>query len=526
MIKNITKTAAVVTMVTLSLTSCYKDLDLTPKYGLNAESVYSVDTNYKHVLAKIYGGLILTGNKGPSGAPDFGTGDEGFSSFIRALWNLQELPTDEAVCGWTDPGIPELNQMTWSSDNSFVTSMYQRIYYEVALCNEFLRQASDENLATYGFNDSQVSTIKQYRNEVRFLRALSYFYQIDLYGTGPFVTEDDGVGSYLPKQASRADLFKYVESELLAIEGLITPARQNEYGRADRAAVDALLAKLYLNAEVYVGQNRYSDCVTYCDKVINSGYQLDTDYSWLFLADNQKSTEVIFPILSDGLYTQTYGGTTFIVHAAIGGSMPAAAFGVNGGWSGLRITKGLVNCFGADSIADSRYMFYRPGQNLDIAELKTFTDGYGATKWKNIKRDGTKGSDNAGNFVDTDFPLIRLADVYLMYAEATVRGGNGNMGQAVSYVNALRERAFGNTSGNVTAIDLPLLINERGRELHWECCRRTDLIRNGLFTGGTYLWPFKGGAVDGVSVGGYLNLYPLPAADLAVNTNLVQNPGY
>lgn len=524
--KNFKTKATAIALLTLMFTSCYKDLDLSPKYGLNSESVYSKAENYRSVLAKIYGGLILTGNRGPAGAPDFGTGDEGFSSFIRALWNLQELPTDEAVCGWTDPGIPDLNQQTWSNDNSFVTSMYQRIYFEIAMCNEFIRETEDGKLNGRGFTDSQVSEIKQFRNEARFVRALAYYYQLDLYGSGPFVTESDGVGSYDPKQATRKELFNYVESELKAIEGLMVPARQNEYGRADQAAAATLLARLYLNAEVYTGTPRYNDCITYCNKAIAGGYTLDANYNWVFLADNHKSTEVIFPITSDGLRTQTYGGTTFIIHACIGGTMVDDDFGVNGGWFGLRTTKGLINSFDNDSAVDKRYMFHTNGQNYDIAELKTFEDGYGVTKWRNLDRNGIKGSDPAGNFVDTDFPLFRLADVYLMYAEATVRGGGGNMAQAITYVNTLRDRAYGNTTGQVSNVDLPFLLKERARELYWECTRRTDLVRFGLFTGGNYLWPYKGGNVTGAATSSHLNIYPIPVADLAVNSNLVQNPGY
>lgn len=527
--KSIKIKTVVVALLTITLASCSKKLDLTPKYGLNQSTVYDDPSNYVHVLAKLYSGFNLSGIKGPAGSPDLGGIDEGFSSYVRVLWNLQELPTDEAVCGWGDPGIPDLNTINWSSDNGFVKAMYYRVYYQVALCNEFIRESSDDNLSARGFNDADVNNIKLYRNEARFIRAISYYHQLDLFGTGPFVDENDKPGSYFPPQKSRLELFNYVESELLAVEKIM-PDGKPEYGRAGKAAVQTLLAKLYLNAEVYTGTARWNDCISYCNKVIAAGYVLDTDYKWLFLADNNLSTEVIFPITSDGLYTQSYGCTTFLTHAPVGGSMPSAAYGINGGWAGLRTTKNLVYAFGADTVGDGRSLFYTAGQNLEINDITKFTDGYAISKFRNITRTGAKGSDNSGNFVDTDYPMFRLADVLLMYAEATLRGGNGNLGTAIGYVNQLRERAFGNTTGDVSSINLDFILNERARELYWECTRRTDLIRFGQFGGpgggGIHVWPFKGGVAAGVEVDQHYNLYPLPTADLAANPNLHQNPGY
>jgi starch-binding outer membrane protein, SusD/RagB family len=127
--------------------------------------------------------------------------------------------------------------------------------------------------------------------------------------------------------------------------------------------------------------------------------------------------------------------------------------------------------------------------------------------------------------VDTDFPLMRLAEAYLMYAEAAVQGG-GDLNRAIGYINELRERAYGNSSKNVSALDLDLILKERGQELQWEAKRRTDLIRHNKFTGGAYLWEFKGNAPLGTSVSDHLRLYPLSADDLVANPNLRQNEGY
>jgi hypothetical protein len=321
-----------------------------------------------------------------------------------------------------------------------------------------------------------------------------------------------------------------VESELLAIESQLVAARQNEYGRADQAAAWTLLTKLYLNRQVYVGQPKYTEAITYANKVIAAGYALEADYNRLFLTDNNTSREIIFPITFDGTRSQSWGGMTFLVHAPIGGSMSAASFGVNGGWSGLRTTKNIVNLFpGTDGSVDERGVFHSNGQTLEIDNLSTFTEGYAMVKFKNVSSTGVAGSDASGNHADTDFPMFRLADVYLMYAEAVLRGGTGGTaGQALQYVNQLRERAYNNTSGNLTAEQLTLdfILDERARELKWEAHRRTDLIRFGRFTSGDYLWPWKGGVKEGRAVEAYRVLYPIPSSDITANPNLTQNEGY
>ncbi|MEN9997860.1 MAG: hypothetical protein RI922_850 [Bacteroidota bacterium] len=526
--KNTLKLFAIIGSIAFfsGLGSCKKQLNQTPKYGLNVEVVYGDYDNYLHVLAKLYSGLSMTGIQGPAGKGDIAGIDEGFSAYVRVLFNLQELPTDEAVCGWNDPGIPELNKSTWSPETSFVKGMYFRIFYQITLCNEFIRETTEEKMTERGFTDAQKATIRTYTAEARFLRALSYAHAMDLFGNVPFVTEDDKVGAFQPARITRSDLFAYVESELLDIESSLLSPGAAPYGRASSAAAQFLLARIYLNAEVYAGTNRYADCATYCTKVINSGaFTLDDHYTDLFLADNDNSPEIIFPVVYDGLYAQTWGGTTFLVCASLGGSMVAADYGVNGKWGGLRATAPFVDKF-PDTTLDSRYQFYTNGQTKDITSLSTFSQGYALPKFKNKTSLGSNGSNNGTTaFVDIDFPMFRLADVYLMYAEAALRGG-GSTSQGISYVNMLRERAYGNASHNFASMTLDDVLDERARELHWECTRRTDLIRFDKFTGGSYLWPFKGGDVNGISTSAHLNLYPIPTSDIVLNPNLIQNPGY
>lgn len=519
-------TLLLVFLISLGFTSCRKYLDQTPKYGLNAEAVYSDPNNYINVLANLYSGLSMTGLEGPAGNGDIAGIDEGFSAYIRVLYNLQVVPTDEVVCGWNDPGIPELNALQWSPETSFILGMYYRIYYQITLCNEFIRQASEEQMERREFSEADKERIRRYRQEARFLRALSYYHALDLYGNVPFTTEEDLVGAFQPERITRSELFEYIESELLDIENDLPLPSPAVYGHATQSAAKTLLARLYLNAEVYTGTPRYTECAAQCQEIINSGfYSLEPVYEDLFKADNNKSQEIIFPVVFDGLYAQTWGGTTFLVCASLGGEMVASDYGVNGMWAGLRATPMFVDKF-QDSMLDNRFQFFRQGQQKEIESLTTFSHGYALPKFKNIKSTGQVGSNNANTaFVDVDFPMFRLADVYLMYAECATRGF-ADLGQGTTYFNMLRERAYGNSDFNIGTPTLEDILDERSRELHWECTRRTDLIRFNLFTEGDYLWSFKGGSVEGQAVSSHRNLYPLPTADLVLNPNLIQNTGY
>ncbi len=510
-------------------TGCIKDLDTVPldRDVQTSATVFDDPASYKQVLAKLYAGLAVSGQEGPAGQPDISGIDEGFGQYLRALWYHEELTTDEALISWNDQTIKDFHGQSWGANDVFIAAMYYRIFYQVSACNEFLRQTTSSKLDDRGVSGQLRDDIKVFRAEARFLRALSYWHALDLFGNVPFVTENDPIGAFFPKQIQRADLFKYIESELIDIQGDLKDPRTNEYGRIDKAGDWMLLAKLYLNAEVYNGENRYSDCLTYTEKVISAGFSLDQKYQWLFLADNQLSDEVIFSVNFDGLSTQTWGGTTFIIHAAVGGNMDPGNFGINGGWAGTRATGSFVDLFADETgQTDSRAMFFTDGQTKEINNVSNFQDGYAITKFKNINRDGTAGKDLT--FPDTDFPMFRLADAYLMYAEAVLRGGGGSRAQALEYINDLRERAYGDTSGDITDGDLTLdfILDERGRELYWEAQRRTDLIRFGKFTGGAYLWPWKGNSPQGIATDSKYNLFPLPSSDVNANPNLTQNPGY
>ena len=341
------KIAFLLLIVSLSsgfFVSCNKDLNHLPTNGLTADSVYSTPQGYTLALAKVYGSYAQTGNNG-SGSGDIQGIDAGTSDFFRLFWCAQELSTDEAVISWGDAGIQDFHFMNWSSSNQFTQGLYYRSMYQITLANDFIRQASDANLASRGITGSDADNIKTYRAEARFIRAYQYWVLMDLFGNPPFVTEKDQIGD-IPKQIKRKDLFDYVVSELKAIEPDLKAPMTNEYGRADQAADWALLSRIYLNAPVYADTTDYNDAVTYAKKVIDAGYSLTSNYDWLFLADNYKNTnEFILTINYDGTHTQGYGGTTFLTHAPVGGSMTPSEYGIKGGWAGARTTKNLPNLF-------------------------------------------------------------------------------------------------------------------------------------------------------------------------------------
>ena len=519
-----TMTLFVASALLIGVTAC--DVTTEPKSTVTEANVFNDTQSYEAFLAKLYAGLSVTGQQGPNGNSDFSRLDEGFSHYGRQLWQLQELPTDEAVLGWGDAGIPEMITMGWASSNQFVQMMYSRVFYQVSLVNEFLRATSDDALAERGHSNLR-DEIAPMRAEARFLRAFSYWHGIDLWGNIPLVKEDFELGATAPEQSDRATIYQFVVDELNDIRNDLPAVGAAEYGRVDQGTVAMLLAKLYLNAGVYIGADQASLALSEVAQVIGGPYSLATNYQLNFLADNQNSPEIIWAVAQDGDRTQQWGGLTFLIHAAVGGNMNAGDYGIDGGWWGIRVLPELVAQFpGGAASLDGRALFFTDGQRLEVDNISDFAAGYAGSKFKNVTSLGVAGSHPT--YPDTDFPVFRLADAYLMYAEAHLRGGGGDATTAVGYVNELLERAYGDQSANITAGELTLdfILGERARELWWEGHRRTDLIRFGQFTTGDYLWSWKGGSQAGVAVADRFNLYPLPASELLANPNLTQNPGY
>ena len=519
--------------------SCHNELDQNPiDPDLFTEvDVYENAENARGALAKVYSSLALTGQQGPAGDPDIDPSliDERFSQYTRILHTLNEITTDHAVVGWDNPGLPNIHELSWDINNPWTKGMYFRLGQVVSFANSFI-----ENALTLANDDTEVG---YYVAEARFIRAYAYLQLMDMYANVPLVTT---VTTELPKQSNRTELFAFIESELLELNNELKAVGTNEYGRVDVAASWALLSRLYLNAETYIGESKYSETITQSEKVINSSYAINTNdgnsngsaYDELFLADNDSNgaqNEFIFLIQFDGINSQSWGGATYLVHAPIGGSMNASEFGVNGGWAGLRTTKALVEKFQYSitatnangepiSWSDSRAMFHTDGQSYEMAKIPKFTEGYGVTKFRNVDVSGNAGSDSSGDHVDMDLPIIRLAEVYLNYAEAVARS-SGNSATALGLINQLRARA-GAPAATISEFNTQFVMDERSRELYWEGLRRSDLIRDNKFVTGSYLWPFKAGVAQGAASDDYRKIFPIPEDVLLVNTNLQQNPNY
>lgn len=522
-------------VLAVGLNACVGDLNVTPidPQMNTADKALQTEGDYFALLAQCYAGFSHSGSYGPNGNNNISGIDGGFSQYFRGRYHLNGLTTDEAICGWNDQTLQDLHGLAWTTTDVFVAAFYYRIFYQISACNEFLRKV---NIATI-----ELPNAEQWKAEARALRAFCWLEAIDNYGNVPFADETAPVGAYVPEQISRADLFNYVEGELkdLIDNSALYDAAAGEYGRINKGAAIMMLAKLYLNAEVYIGEKKYKECVEVLNK-LDGKYSLHTKpngkfsaFQDLFLADNNKCTdEIIWAVEQDGNNVQSYGVTNYIIFASTGGKMDTNEAGISSGWGGLRTTPEFYQKF---SSADKRNLFHTKDHQAEIDEIGTFTHGYAFTKFRNVQSDGVipnqtvtidekTGEEKRANpgFVDTDFPVYRYADALLMKAECAKRDATITV-DGLAALNAVRNRAG---LGSVTSYELDEVLDERAREFVQEGWRRQDLIRFGKFTTSDYLWSWKGGVKAGKSVASHMNLFPIPETDKNANPNLEQNSGY
>ncbi len=503
-----------------ALTACVGDLNVTP-IDPNANTVDKVlvnDAALDAYISGVYLGFATSGYYGANGDASISGLDGGASQYIRGLYHHQELTTDESVCGWNDQTIKNFHYMNWTTDDTFIYAFYSRILMQVSVANEFLREIKRLN--------SDPAVLKRYTDEARVLRALAYYHAIDCFGNVPFSLETSVVGE-VPAQKPRKELYDWLEEELVdIIEGNNLPGKDAVVnGHVSMGAAKFLLAKLYLNAEVYTGTAQWEKCADVLKDLMDDGYSLHTEskggvysaYQELFLADNDLCTdEIIFAIQQDGVNTTSYGVTNYIIFASTGGEMNPDDMGISSGWGGLRMTPEFYKKF---SNSDARKLFYTATQQESIDDIGEFTNGYAFMKFLNRTRDGGYGKEKG--FVDTDFPLMRYADVLLMAAECQLHGASID---GLSAFNQVRQRA-GLDAVKASDLTADLILDERARELYQECWRRNDLIRFGKFISG-YNWQWKGNVQEGKDAESHRVLFPIPDSDRLANSKLEQNEGY
>ena len=489
--------------------------------------------------AKIYGLMVLSGQKGATDTPDI-SDDPGKNPFFRRVWEQQEFSTDECLWAWqNDPGQSEYLNFSWGSQHLFTRMLYNRIGYNITQCNFFLDLYKDKT--------DEVS--QQRCAEVRFFRAMYYQYFLDFFGKAPF---KDTFNDEKPKEILANDLFAYIEGEYKAIIDQL-PAADPEgknFGQVNKVAAYLMLARLYLNAETYIGQAKWDEAVEWSTKAIESGYDLSratssagfTGYHQLFMGDNDRNPEamkeIVLPIRQDGTKTKTYGGTWTIISSCYASGCQNF-YGTNDAWTCIRARAEVADCYFKnrsdvpltegrwdirDAAGDDRaLLFGGDGRTVETEKIGTITKGLAITKWTNEHADGTTDfHDNA--IPDTDIPFIRLAEAYLTRAEANWRKGAPEA-TVLADINALRDRAHASRwiGSDLTPLNF---VKEWGREFYLEGRRRTDLRRFNMFTTNTYLWEWKGGVYEGTGVADYCHLYPIPQTDITNNPNMHQNDGY
>ena len=560
--KKIFITTAMASMLCMGFVSCADELNI-KSIDPQSSPTYTAEG----LLAKQYATLGLTGQKGAAGSADL-SGDEGESGFIRTVFNLEELMTDEVLWAWQDnEGIAAITHMNWDKSNARVNWAYQRLIFDITLYNQFISEQTGK------MSEDKIA-------EVRFLRALNYYYFLDLYRKAPFKETFD---SNLPIEKSGKDLYEWLDNELTTIEPMMAEVgaynNSENFGRADRGAAYALHARLALNSAVYTdGQVKdYQKAIDYCNKIIGSGkYDLSrkakngySGYQQLFMGDNDYNTEarneIIFAVRQDGLKTRQYGGSTYLVAACTKAGMPSAS--TADPWKCIFAREDLVKKFfpngdipkattddvlpnatkdqviakdneksiGTDAVIakakDDRALLYMGVGGCESGKVRTLNPGEAITdplngaaivKWSNFHADGTAQHDQ--NFSDTDIPLFRLAEIYLTRAEAKFRI-NGSQ-EGLADIQLVQDRANRAPDLRATSVDEQTLIDEWCREFFMEGRRRSDLVRFGLFSGSKYLWSFKGGVPNGAGIESHFDIYPIPGNETKNNPNMTQNPKY
>ena len=570
----------------LLLTVSCENLDLFPESeaALSENEVFSTYEGYHGFFLKCYLAMVCESQGSGHGGDDLSGWDAGRSTFLRALYWSQEAPSDEMYNrSGSGYGLRNATAMNWEPGTQFPMWLYYRCYLIISYTNDLLRRTTESQLKDNGVYEACKNEVGYWRAEARFIRAYMYYLLMDNFGDVGFVDETSPNGAY-PVQWARKDLYAWLTAELEDIQDDLMPASQRVWGRANAASAQFLLARIYLGCHVYAGTTTdYGKALEYCKKIIGSGaFSLAPNYIENFLADNNTSKEIIWGLASDTDHVNGSGSTNYLLKANLHSALIAPGtgldFGITEQWGGNHCMRQVFVEKFAEEDRDFHYadpwgdrkkdhralLFMGPetegkldGKNAALVkelyadEDPTSTTVKGSapngalyTKWRNVMKDRVVREPS--KYSNVGFPVMRLADVYLMAAEAIMRGNGGTPNaEALGYVNEVRQRAYcsgkylqadkHNADGDITLDQLTYrwLLDERSRELWSENWRRSDLIRFDCYTN-NYSWDFKGYMPNAKGISFYgiadvddkYNLYPIPQDDVRYNPNLKQNPNY
>lgn len=541
-------------LAALSMTSC---LDEHPKDQLDEDAIYgSASDIYINAVASLYNYI--------GGANE----SEGIQGTCRGIYDYNTLTTDEAMIpirggDWYDGGLwNAMYQHRWTADDQSLYDTWKYIYKVIVLANKSLDIISSKSVLL------SAAQQQEYRAEVRAIRAMFYYYAMDMFGRVPLVlsTDEQRYSSLFQGQTDRSSVFHFVFQELQQVLPSLPDQHSNKegnyYGRITQPVVNFLLAKLALNAEIYMYDdwtqgyanrpkgsdihfsvpaadasshggdkelNAWETCIYYCDKLAEEGYVLESDDAFNFSTHNETSKENIFTIPMDkNIYTNQFHYLFRSYHYTHGGvlgwgsengtcatisTMKANHYGEadEDARCKMNFVAGVVKVDGHELLMDNgkplEYQPFEVAQNLTNSK---FVKTAGARMAK-YEVDRTSYMD--GKLQSNDIVLFRYADALLMKAEAKVRNGeNGD-----EELNRIRARV-GMSYRKAT---LDNILEERLLELVWEGWRRQDLIRFGKFTGAYDLrTPLQGES------SGYTTVFPIPQKCIDLNSELVQNKGY
>ena len=563
-------------LTVFGMTACVHNLDVE---SIDPNNVSAI--NPDQLLGKIYATLGTTGQQGPAGNGDIEGLDEGTSSLYRMTYELNEFPSDQVFWIWPDVGVDDVRKATWTADNALVRGAYCRYIFDITLCNTYLDSYADYDATKTA--------------EVRFIRAFNYWYLLDMFGSCPFNITEAEMAAYAkagelmgdyenyPKQITRKNLYEWIEAELLDIEEKLTVDRNTFYYRVDKVAAQMLLARLYLNAQVYTadpaqeykiatGTAQWAKAAEYAKKVMDAT-TLASEYKYLFMGDNDNRSkvndaykEIILPVAQEGSHIQSYGASLFLLASFNTDGLPA--WGITQSWKCMRTRKQLVSLFfplaknwNVPTALENPATWFTTNEAL-MKEIAACPYPLGdATKLTaeakddralfcnyreyndssllicNLNRENATDKFFSGwlctKFTNvmadpdrvrthTDQPDMDLPLMRAAEAYLTYAEAQYRLGQgdALTVLNQLRVRA---NAAPLTSIDETVIRDEWGREFFAEGRRRTDLVRLDMFAGKKYGWEYKAGNQFGQKeIEGHRVVFPLPLSDVTANPNLRQ----